>query len=72
MLRERGASAGVSDQLWVTRSQVPTQRSETRVSTARLRETVDGAEGVSEEEVDEEVDEEVGEDGEEEGDERLL
>jgi hypothetical protein len=64
MLRERGASAGVSDQLCVTRSQVPAQRSETRVSTARLRETVDEAERVSEEEGDEE--------GGEEGDERLL
>ena len=34
MLRERVASAGDNDQLSVTRSQVPAQRSDTRVSMA--------------------------------------
>lgn len=52
MLRERAASSGVSDQLSVTRSQVPAQRSVTSVSMARARLRVwvgiDGAERVCE------------------------
>jgi len=50
MLRERETSFGVSDQLSVTRSQVPAQRSVTRVSIARvgLRVGEGGAERVCE------------------------
>ena len=67
MLREREAPSGVNDQLSVTRSQVPAQRSVTRVSIARAGLRVGEGEA---ERVCEVIDEDGGGDGDGEGERR--